>query len=84
MTVVAMVCSKHTGPIPLAGGSASGQDPCCLLGDKGKAKVIEQTKKWMRQHWVVERVLAVVVAYNKGVRGGSSGALHIGSSSTKT
>ena len=61
-----------------------GQDPHRPLRDKGKVTVIEQTKKWKRQHSEVEQALTIAAAYDRGVRGGSSGALHIGPSATET
>ena len=67
--MVAMARSKRTGPMHPAGGGGDGQDPHRPPRDKGKTKVIEQTKKRKRQHREVEQALAVT-AYNIGVRGG--------------
>ena len=76
--MAAMVHSKHTGHTPLARGSGGGQEPHRPLGDRGKAKVIEQTNKQKRKHREVEQALAAAVAYDRGVRGGRGGSLRIG------
>ena len=82
--MVAMARSKHTSPMYPAGGGGDSQDPRHPLRDKGKAKVIEQTKKQKRQHREVEQALVVAAAYDRGVRGGSDGSLHIGPRASET
>jgi hypothetical protein len=79
-----MARSKRTGPVPPAGEGGDDQDPRHSPRDKGKAKVIEQTNKRKRQHREVEQALASITAYDRGVRGVSSGALRIGPSATET
>ena len=82
--MAAMAHSKRTGPTPLARGSGGGQEPHRPLGYKGKAKVIEQTKKQKRKHREVEQALAAAAAYDRGVKGGRGGSLHIGLSAIET
>ena len=77
LSVAAMARSKRIGPTPPARGSGGGQEPHRPSGDKGKAKVIEQTKKQKRKHREVEQALAAAAAYNRGVRGGRGGSLRI-------
>jgi len=48
--------------------------------DKGKAKVMEQLKKRKRQHREVKHALVVEAVAERAERGGSGGALRIGSS----